>query len=86
MKVYGINYWKIPLHTNEKLMKCLEALIHSDIIAEKVIGNPLKRDQLNFFYNVIGLIEKSDPKIKENLLKKDENITRIAIPHLIIFK
>lgn len=80
MKVYGINYWKIPLHTNEKLMKCLEALVNADTIAEKLIGNPLKRDQMNFFYNIIGLIVKSDEKIKENLLKKDENITRHAIP------
>lgn len=86
MRVYGINYWKLPLHTNEKLMKCLELLINSDTIAEKVLGNPLKRDQLNFFYKVIGLIEKSDEKIRENLLKKDENLTRIAIPQLIIFK
>ena len=44
MKVYGINYWKIPLHTNKKLMECIDLLINADIIAEKIIGNPLKRD------------------------------------------
>ncbi|EAR86465.2 transmembrane protein, putative (macronuclear) [Tetrahymena thermophila SB210] len=86
MKIYGINYWRIPLHSNEKLMKCIELLINADLIAEKIIGNPLKRDQLNFFYNIIGLIYKSDEKIRENLLKKDENITKLAIPQLIIFK
>lgn len=80
MRVYGINYWRIPLHSNEKLMKCLELLINADLISEKLLGNPLKRDQLNFVYNVIGLIAKSDEKIKDNLLKKDENITKFAIP------
>lgn len=35
MRVYGINYWRIPLHTNEKLMKCIEALLAADLIAEK---------------------------------------------------
>lgn len=86
MKIYGINYWRIPLHSNENLMKCIELLINADLIAEKIVGNPLKRDQLNFFYKVIGLIVQSDEKIKENLLKKDENITRYGIPQLIIFK
>ncbi|EGR32942.1 hypothetical protein IMG5_065980 [Ichthyophthirius multifiliis] len=86
LQVYGINYWKTPLNQNTKLIDDIQNLINADIIAEKLLGNPLKRDQLNFVYQVVGLIAESDEKIKENLLNRDENITSKAIPLLIIFK
>jgi hypothetical protein len=44
MQVYGINYWKTPLNANTRLIEDIHKVINADIIAEKLLGNPLKRD------------------------------------------
>lgn len=81
-----INYWRIPLCKNEELVKDIQTLIKSDIIAESLLGTPIRRDQLNFVFSVVQIIDKSDPKIKEHLERKDENTVKQSIPKLVVFK
>ena len=59
----GINYWKIPLAANTELVDMINDLIKSELIAERLIGNPLKRDQLNFLFNIIKLIKDSNSMV-----------------------
>ena len=39
-----INFWKIPLFDNVDLVKDIVTLIKSDMIAERLLGNPIRRD------------------------------------------
>lgn len=35
----GIDYWKIPIYSNEELLEDIKALINAELIAERLIGN-----------------------------------------------
>lgn len=35
----GIDYWKIPMFTNEEFTDDVKALINAELIAERLIGN-----------------------------------------------
>lgn len=39
-----INTWKLPLYKNKEMVEDLLNLIHSDMIAERLVGTPLRRD------------------------------------------
>ena len=67
----GENFWKIPMYKNEELVKALNELINVEVIAERLLGNPLKRDQINFLFKVIQQIYKADDKLQNNLKGKD---------------
>lgn len=81
-----VNFWKIPLFKNEELVNDIQTLIKSDMIAERLLGTQIRRDQINFIYSVISIIEKSDQKVREHLLRKDERTLRQSIPKLVVFK
>lgn len=83
---YGINYWKIPLASNEDFLSEMERLIKAEIISERLMGNPLKRDLFNFVYRVVTIIKKASPFLEANMLKKDENTVSGSIPKLVVFK
>lgn len=59
----GIDFWKIPIMTNVELTDDIKALINADLICERLIGNQLKRDQLNFVYQVIVIIKESNERV-----------------------
>ena len=86
LNAYGLNYLKIPLSANEDFLFEMERLIKTEVISERLLGNPLKRDLFNFMFNTMSLIKKANPFLEENMLKKDENTISGSIPKLIIFK
>lgn len=86
MYALGINFWKIPLAQNEEFLSELENLIRSEIVSERLLGNPLKRELFNFVYKVVQIIKEASPFLEANMLKKDENTVSGSIPKLVIFK
>jgi len=40
----GISYWKIPLFYNAELLEAVRNMISADIIAQRLVGTPLRRD------------------------------------------
>lgn len=80
----GIDYWKLPLKTNEDFLQDIKDLIKAEVIADNLMEDLEQRDQLNFVFNTLGVIFKSPAK--EKLLKFEESIIRNTIPCLIIFK
>lgn len=86
MYAYDINYWKIPLSQNEEFLHELENVILSEIIADRLLGTPLKRELFNFVNKVLQIIKDANPNLEKNMLKKDENTTQGSIPKLVIFK
>lgn len=61
MYAYNINYWKIPLSHNEEFLSELENVIRSEIIADRLLGTPLKRELFNFVYKVLTIIKNASP-------------------------
>ena len=50
--VKGINYFRTPLHSNLEFIEDLKEVINCELIAEHLLGDQLKRDQINFMYKV----------------------------------
>jgi len=59
MYAYGINYWKVPLAQNEEFLAELENVIKAEIISERLLGTPLRRELFNFVYKVAGIIKSA---------------------------
>lgn len=83
---YGINYWKIPLFHNEDFVREVESVVKAELIAERLMGTPLRREMFNFVYKVASIINDANPYLKGNMLKKDENTVSGSIPKLVVFK
>lgn len=64
----------------------MENVLKSEIIAERLLGNPLRREVFNFVYKVTMIIKEASPHLEANMLKKDENTIVGSIPKLVIFK
>jgi len=67
----GSNYWRLPLYENEEMIDKLKALISAENIAERLYGDSLRRDQMNFLYSVIKTIDESDEMVRKNTRDKD---------------
>ena len=39
-----VNHWKLPLWKNVEMVLDLKSLINSEMIAERLVGTPLRRD------------------------------------------
>ena len=50
------------------------------------MGDPLKRDQLNFMYKVCTIIHDANPSSKEYFLKKDDNTIELSIPKMVAYQ
>lgn len=85
LMVKGINYYRTPLHTNEEFLEDLKEVINCELISEHLLGDQLKRDQLNFMYKVQSVIFEANPLAKEYLLAKDDNCIKGSIPKLVIY-
>lgn len=57
LNVKGIDFYRIPLRANENFFADIKELIDIELIAEHLLGNQLKRDQLNFAYGVMNMIK-----------------------------
>ncbi len=82
----GINYWRIPLNSNEELLEETLKLLNAELIAERLIGVPIRRELFNFVYKVVEIIKNAHEYLSHNLLNKDEHTVSGSIPKLIIFK
>lgn len=82
--VNGIDFWKIPMSNNQQTLEDLKKLVDYELICERLMGDPLKRDQLNFAHQTIDLITKTPGQ--EKMLNKEETYTKYSIPKLLIFK
>ena len=56
------------------------------MVTERLFGDPLRRDHMNFLYSVIKIIDDSDDMVKNNMRNKDKNLIDLAIPKLTIYK
>lgn len=59
-------------------------MVDSELICERLLGDELKRDQLNFVHATLSVINETPAK--EQLEKKEEAILKNAVPKLLIFK
>jgi hypothetical protein len=80
----GIDYWKLPLSTNEEFLEDVKDLIQTELIADNLMQDLQKKDQLNFVFDTLNIIMQSPAKDK--LLKREESIMKTTIPYLIVFK
>lgn len=69
----GINFWKVPLEENKKFVDDLNYLIKQELITERLFGNNLLRDQINFISNCLGIIQKANPLAEKFMLQLDPN-------------
>lgn len=81
---YGIDFWRIPLSRNKVFLADVKKVINAELISENLLADYLCKDQLNFVYQVIGIIIKSPGS--EKVKKKDETMLGISIPELVVFK
>lgn len=82
----GINFWKVPLEANTKFVEDLKMLINEELITERLFGNDLLRDQINFMAVTIGIIQQANPLAEKFMLQMDPNAIENSIPRLVAFK
>jgi hypothetical protein len=87
----GPEYWKIPISANEQLMMDITELVNLENEIEVILGDRLKREQLNFMYDVLKVIY--DGRSRKKLLKKREKdkpwrdkMMTLSIPRLVALK
>ena len=80
----GYNYWRVPLSTNRVFLKDINDLINQELLSEQLLGDRLKREQLNFVFDNLKLIFKSIGKDK--MLDRSEKMLELTIPRLIALK
>ena len=83
--VKGINYYKVPLSENEQFLEDLKQVINCELIAEHLIGDILKKDQLNFMFEVQSVIFSANNLAKEYLIQKDPNCMEGSVPKLVVY-
>ena len=63
----------------------MKEVINAELIAEHLLGDLLKKDQLNFMFNVQSVIFHANPLSREYLIQKDANCIEGAIPKLVVY-
>lgn len=81
---FGEDHWVLGYGENKEMLEHTKNLINLELIAERMLGNQLKRDQLNFMFNTILYVFNSPGK--EKLLKDDKGILEYTIPNLLILR
>ena len=82
----GFVRYRQPLKDNVELVEALKKLLEVDIKAEQLLGDSLKKDQLEFIYDVLNHIKISplqsqvtaDPSHKESDVLRSEIIPQLA--------
>lgn len=52
LMVKGINYYNIPISNNKQFLDDLKEVINCELISEHLLGDILKKDQINFMFDV----------------------------------
>lgn len=69
----GINFWKVPLESNTRFVNDLNVLIKWELITERIFGNDLLRDQINFVSDTLGIIQKANVLAEKFMIQEDSN-------------
>lgn len=87
VKLYsmGFEFWKLPLGKNTVFLKNVVELVNRENIAESILGNPLLRAQMMFFYNVFKIIVKTNV-VNTLLFERDEKFICSYLTKFIVFK
>lgn len=80
----GINHYRQPVKKNKDIVKALVAMIEAETLAEHLLGDTLKKDQLEFIYDVLIHIKNSP--LGNALLDFNEVVIREVVPELTVFK
>lgn len=80
----GFDFWRIPLSSNEQLMQDMTEVITLENEIEEILGDRLKREQLNFMYDVLKIVY--DGPSRKKLLSKSDKILCLSIPKLVALK
>jgi len=85
--VFGENHWVIPLGENIEMVKLTNVMIENELVAERMIGSDLKRDQLNFLHNTVLYIFNTT--MRDRLLGESadhEILVEYVIPWLTVLR
>ena len=66
-----MDHWIQPIEGNVEIFEDVQQLIERELIAEYLLGNPRKKDQINFLYNTLTVIFGSPAR--EKLVTSEEN-------------
>lgn len=80
----GFDFWRLPLSSNEQLMQDMTAVINLENEIDVILGDRLKREQLNFMYKVLKIVY--DGPSRKKLLTKSDKIILLSIPKLVALK
>jgi len=80
----GFDFWRLPLSSNEQMMSDMTALITLENEIDVILGDRLKREQLNFMYDVLKIV--FDGPSRKKLLAKSDKIILLSIPKLVALK
>ena len=82
----GVLRIKYKIEENAELQNAVIEMVKKDNIAQWLAGDPLKRDQLKFIYDIHKIIGKS--ALKEYYLNGNNNkrIMESVIPQMTVFK
>jgi hypothetical protein len=72
------------LTLNTEVEEVLKELLTRESLAEHLLGTQLKRDQLEFVYDIVEQVHYSP--LQDRLLKKDEDVIYSVIPQMAVFK
>ncbi|CAG9311286.1 unnamed protein product [Blepharisma stoltei] len=80
----GVNHYRQPIKKNKDLVRALKNMIDAESIAEDLLGDALKMDQLEFIYDVIMHVRRSS--MEQALFEGDSGVIKDIIPQLATFK
>lgn len=80
----GFDFWRVPLCANEKLLEDIVALIKQETLVERLMGDRLKREQLNFMYEAMECLFEGLARRK--FIARGQKIVWLAIPELVALK
>ena len=78
MKPMGHLYMDYRIENNEALLKDIKDMIAKDVIAQYLVGDPLKQDQFKFFYETAKIIY--DSALQSKFLSSDERVMDSVLP------
>jgi hypothetical protein len=84
MYAFGEDHWVVPYGKNLIFTEHVVELIRLELICERLLGNTLKRDQLNFMFNTILYVFNSPAK--EGMINNSTVVMESTIPNLLILR
>lgn len=80
----GFNFWREPVSGNETFLVDCIRMEKQELVAERLLGNRLKREQFNFLFQTLKCLFHCSGKQK--FLSRSEKILQFSVPHLAVLK